>query len=246
MKQNAENCLTIIVPVFNEALCLNMFAQEMDRFIAAAPLPVQVLFIDDGSKDASLEIIQSICVKSRNYGYVSLSENRGLSTAIKTGIDMSTTNLIGYIDADLQTTPSDFLKFLPYLPEFDLVNGIRQSRMDTWVKRISSKIANSFRRRLLNDGILDTCCPLKIAKTTYLKKIPFFNGSHRFLPALVIAEGGRIKQVPVRHFARVAGKSKYHLANRLVGPFLDTMVVAYLTAKHIDYSISGEKKCGRC
>ena len=246
MKQGAENCLTIIVPVFNEAQCLNMFVQEMERFVAVAPLPIQVLFIDDGSKDASLEIIQSTCEKSTVYGYASLSENRGLSTAIKTGIDMSTTNLIGYIDADLQTTPSDFLDLLPYLPEFDLVNGIRQSRMDSWVKRISSKIANGFRRRLLNDGVRDSCCPLKIAKATYLKKIPFFNGAHRFLPALVMAEGGRIKQVPVRHFARVAGKSKYHLANRLIGPFLDTMVVAYLRAKHIHYTISNAKKCGRC
>jgi dolichol-phosphate mannosyltransferase len=246
MNQGAENCLTIIVPVFNEEQCLNMFVQEMERLIAVAPLPIQVLFIDDGSRDASLKIIQSICEKSTVYGYASLSENCGLSTAIKTGIDMSTTNLIGYIDADLQTTPSDFLKLLPYLPEFDLVNGIRQSRMDSWVKRISSKIANGFRRKLLNDGILDTCCPLKIAKATYLKKIPFFNGVHRFLPALVMAEGGRIKQVPVQHFARVAGKSKYHLMNRLVGPFLDTMVVAYLKTKHIDYTISDAKKCGKC
>jgi glycosyltransferase involved in cell wall biosynthesis len=229
--------LTIIVPVYNEAECLERFRDEMERFLENAPMDTSVCFVNDGSTDNSMEIIKKICSMDPSYTWISLEKNRGLSTAIKAGIDHCRTSLIGYIDADLQTSPIDFLGMLRHIPEYDMVNGIRQKRKDTFVKKISSVIANGFRKRLIGDGIHDTCCPLKIIKSEYAKRIPFFNGMHRFIPALIQHAGGSVMQVPVRHFPRYAGEAKYHLRNRLVGPFVDSLAVAWMKRRLISYKL---------
>jgi glycosyltransferase involved in cell wall biosynthesis len=229
--------LTIIVPVYNEADCLERFRDEMDGFLAKTPIKTSVCFVNDGSTDNSLEIIKKICNDIPSYTWITLGKNSGLSTAIKAGIDHCRTSLIGYIDADLQTTPNDFLGMLQYIPEYDMVNGIRQNRKDSFVKKMSSAIANGFRKKLIGDGIHDTCCPLKIIKSEYAQKIPFFNGMHRFIPALVQHAGGSVMQVPVSHFPRYAGEAKYHLRNRLVGPFVDSLAVAWMKRRQIHYKL---------
>ena len=229
--------LTIIVPVYNEEECLERFQDEMARFMAMVPVKTAVLFVNDGSTDNSLEIVKKICSINPSYAWIALEKNRGLSTAIKAGIDHCRTELIGYIDADLQTTPLDFLDMLEHIPEYDMVNGIRQNRKDTFVKKLSSAIANGFRKKLIGDGIQDTCCPLKIIKSEYAKRIPFFNGMHRFIPALVQHAGGTVMQVPVHHFPRYAGEAKYHLRNRLVGPFVDSLAVAWMKRRLIRYRL---------
>jgi dolichol-phosphate mannosyltransferase len=232
--------LTVIVPVFNEQESLPAFIRAMDSFIKISPVAVRVLFVDDGSRDDSLKQITEICNSSPHYSSLVLDRNYGLSTAIKAGIDHCTTSLVGYIDADLQTSPEDFLKYFQYFPDYDMVNGIRQKRKDSLVKRISSKMANSYRRLMINDKIADSCCPLKIMKTGYARKIPFFHGMHRFLPALVQLEGGRVKQLPVTHYPRLAGTSKYHLWNRLIGPFFDTLAFVWMRDRYIRYRVAGD------
>ncbi|MFP4065546.1 MAG: glycosyltransferase [Bacteroidales bacterium] len=227
--------LTVIVPVYNEQDSLFRFKQEMDKFIDQSSIPVKVLFVDDGSEDSSLKHIQSICADHEKYGYISFQQNQGLSTAIKAGVDQAEGKWIGYIDADLQTSPSDFLLFLPYIEEYDLVIGHRHLRKDPPVKKISSLIANAFRRAILKDGVRDTGCPLKIMKTTTAKQIPFFNGMHRFIPALVQTTGGSVREVPVQHFKRTEGSSKYKLLNRLIHPFLDTLAVYWIKKRTIRY-----------
>jgi dolichol-phosphate mannosyltransferase len=131
----------------------------------------------------------------------------------------------------------DFLELLPYCGPFDLVTGVRVSRKDTLVKRISSIVANTVRQRILNDGMTDTCCPLKIGRTNMLRSIPFFNGAHRFLPALVQMNGGRVHQTPVNHYPRIAGEAKYHLTNRLIGPLVGLLVVSWLQRHATRYQI---------
>lgn len=237
-----EKGLTILVPVYNEEECLEHFRQEMDGFLASTPIATTILFVNDGSRDGSQAMITKVCAANPAYRSLQLDGNYGLSTAIKAGIDACDTELVGYIDADLQTTPTDFLKFFEFFPAYDMVNGIRARRQDTVVKRLSSKIANAFRRRMINDGITDTCCPLKIMKTAYAKRIPFFTGMHRFLPALIQLQGGRVRQVPVTHFPRFAGTAKYHLFNRLVGPFFDTLAFRWMRSRYIRYGIADQSK----
>jgi len=240
--KNHNPGLTIIVPVYNEEESLVHFCEEMDKFLASPPLPTTVLFVNDGSKDGSQTIIVGACAGNTRYRYLQLDRNYGLSTAIKAGIDACATELVGYIDADLQTAPTDFLKFFQYFPAYDMVNGIRAKRQDTVIKKFSSKIANAFRRKMINDGIVDTCCPLKIMKTEYAKKIPFFTGMHRFLPALIQLQGGRVQQVPVAHFPRFAGTAKYHLFNRLIGPFFDTIAFRWMRSRYIRYGIADQSQ----
>ena len=127
-----------------------------------------------------------------------------------------------------------------FFPEYDLVNGIRANRKDTVVKKLSSKIANSFRRKMINDGIEDTGCPLKIMKTEYAKRIPFFDGMHRFIPALIQLQGGKVKQIPVTHYPRFAGTAKYHLWNRMKKPFFDTFAFRWMRSRYIQYEIKNE------
>jgi hypothetical protein len=90
---------------------------------------------------------------------------------------------------------------------------------------------------VLDDGIEDSCCPLKIIKTEFAKKLPLFIGMHRFLPALVQLEGGLVKQVPVKHFPRYAGQAKYNLRNRFIWPFIDTMAVIWMGKRHLRYDL---------
>ena len=234
--------LTVIVPVYNEEGCLAQFCKAMDAFFEQAPMPVLALFVNDGSTDNSLPLIKEICRKKPGYSYISLDKNYGLSTAFKAGIDYADSTYIGYIDSDLQTSPLDFLHFFPYLPEYQMVNGIRQKRKDSFVKKISSVIANSIRRSLIQDGIADTGCPLKIMDGQWAKRIPFFSGMHRFLPALIQLQGGRVKQIPVQHFERFAGYSKYHLFNRLWGPLQDTFAFRWMRKRYIRYQISEQHK----
>ncbi len=232
--------LTIIVPVFNEETNLPRVAEELSDFIRNTKCRTRVLFVNDGSTDTSASLIESICSKNEFFNFIHLKRNGGLSTALRAGIDQVETKYTGYIDADLQTSPSDFNKLLEFAEQFDLVNGIRINRKDGLIKKLSSTIANGFRRAIIRDGIKDTGCPLKIIKTETAKKISLFDGLHRFLPALVLMAGGKVKEVPVNHYPRKAGKSKYHLRNRLIGPFFDLWAYWWMKKNYIRYEITSK------
>ena len=233
-----DKALTIVVPVYNEEDNLERVEKELTAYATTAPIPVQVLFVNDGSKDKSQEMIEKICAESTIFHFVSFAENRGLSAAIKAGFDETQTSLVGYIDSDLQTAPSDFNLLLEHIDDYDLVTGVRANRKDSFVKNMSSKIANGIRRAFTKDGMDDTGCPLKIIKTDYAKRIPMFKGLHRFLPAMILLQEGKIKQVPVQHFPRIAGQAKYGLWNRLLGPLMDCFAYVWMKKKYINYSIA--------
>ena len=230
--------LTVIVPVYNEEDNIAALELRLSEFIPQALYPTCVLFVDDGSKDSSLERIKDVCARRKNFFYISLGKNSGLSAAMKAGIDVACSDYVGYIDADLQTAPDDFNLLLPYAKEYELVMGIRANRKDSFFKNLQSKIANGFRRMMTHDGATDTGCPLKVMHTDYAKRVPFFTGMHRFLPALIQLQGGRMKEIPVRHFPRLAGVSKYHLWNRLVSPFLDCFAYRWMRKRYINYTIA--------
>lgn len=236
----ATQSLTVLVPVYNEEESLRQFVVEMNKFLTLTPLPTTVLFINDGSTDGSLPVLRAICGADLRYEFISLSRNQGLSTAIKAGIDHCQATLVGYIDSDIQTTPLDFLRFLEFFPEYDMVNGIRAKRQDTLVKKLSSKLANTVRRTLINDGIQDTGCPLKILKVEYARRLPLFHGMHRFLGALVQLQGGRVKQLPVQHYLRFAGTAKYTLWNRAWKPLVDTFGFRWIRSRWKNYEIGEE------
>ncbi|WP_455170014.1 glycosyltransferase family 2 protein [Aegicerativicinus sediminis] len=235
-----EHQLTIVVPVYNEEANLERVETELKNYIDNAPIKTFVLLVNDGSKDKSLELIKAINQRDSRFKFISFKENRGLSAAIKAGFDYSNTSLTGYIDSDLQTNPEDFNLLLEHIGTHDLVTGNRTDRKDSFTKNISSKIANGIRRAFTHDGMDDTGCPLKIIKTDVAKKIPMFKGLHRFLPAMVMLQNGKIIQVPVRHYPRIAGKAKFGLWNRLLGPLIDCFAYLWMKKKYINYNV-GDK-----
>lgn len=237
MNKTSNYDFTIVVPVYNEEDNMVRVEEKLAAFLGISKKKACVLFVNDGSRDNSLSLIKDICGRQKDFYYISLKENRGLSTAMKAGIDTTDSRFVGYIDADLQTDPEDFNLLLDYADDYQLVSGIRANRKDSFGKNLQSKIANGFRRSMTGDTATDTGCPLKVMQTQTAKRIPFFNGMHRFLPALIMLEDGKFKEMPVRHYPRIAGVSKYHLWNRLAGPFKDCFAYRWMKHRYIKYGI---------
>jgi glycosyltransferase involved in cell wall biosynthesis len=233
--------MTVIVPIFNEVDNLDRIERAFQEYLPQASIPSKVLLIDDGSTDGSFQKIEAVCIANPDFEYIQFVRNFGLSTAIKAGIDHCETDLFGYIDADLQTTPFDFEKLLAHIDEYAAVIGFRAKRKDSLSKKLQSWIANTARRAIIDDGIIDTGCPLKVIHTGVAKNIPFFNGMHRFVPALIQLQGGKVKQVNVRHFERIAGKSKFNLLNRSVKPLQDAVAYRWMRSRYIHYEIQQTK-----
>lgn len=233
-----KKTLTIIVPVYNEEDNLLRVEKELSEYLAVSIASANVLFVNDGSVDKSQDTILDICARDPRFTFISFAENRGLSAALKAGFDYAQSDLVGYIDSDLQTTPADFNVLLAEIEDYHLVTGVRSNRQDSFVKNMSSTIANVIRRAFTHDGMDDTGCPLKIIHTDCAKKIPMFKGLHRFLPAMILLQKGKIKQVPVQHFPRIAGEAKYHLWNRLFGPLADCFAYLWMKRKYINYNIA--------
>lgn len=229
---------TIIVPVYNEEDNLKRVEKELSDYIKIASKKTKVLFVNDGSKDNSQQLIEEICANNPDFDFINFEKNCGLSAAITAGFKNVDTELVGYIDSDLQTAPEDFNLLLKEIEHFDLVTGVRANRKDSFVKNMSSTIANGIRRSFTQDGMDDTGCPLKVIKTEYAKNIPMFKGLHRFLPAMILLQQGRIKQIPVQHFPRIAGEAKYGLWNRLLGPLMDCFAYLWMKKKYINYTIA--------
>lgn len=229
---------TIIVPVYNEEDNLERVEKELLAYTKIASTPTKVLFINDGSKDTSQKHIEAICDRNSDFDYILFAENRGLSAAIKAGFDYVDTELVGYIDSDLQTAPEDFNLLLEHIGTYDLVTGVRSNRKDSFVKNMSSKIANGIRRAFTHDGMDDTGCPLKVIKSDFAKRIPMFKGLHRFLPAMILLQNGKVIQIPVQHFPRIAGTAKFGLWNRLIGPLMDCFAYLWMKKKYINYQVA--------
>ena len=202
---------TIIVPIFNEKDNLSRLESELMKFINSTKFKTKVLLINDGSTDGSKDIIEKLCHDNSCFESISFVRNYGLSSALKAGFDLCNSEYIGYIDADLQTSPSDFHVLLKFIDNYDLVTGYRSNRKDSYLKNISSLVANGIRNIFTGDGVKDTGCPLKVIKTDFAKRIPMFKGLHRFLPAMIVLQKGKIIEVPVQHFPRIAGKTKFGL-----------------------------------
>lgn len=235
---NSKYQFTIIVPVFNEEEGLDRLFQKLSDYLKIASRKTNVILVDDGSTDNSRTIIKEYCQKTEDFEYILFKKNSGKGAALKAGFEATTSPVLGYIDADLQTYPEDFELLLEHIDEFALVTGRRVTRQDSWVKRFSSKFGNSVRRTFTKDNMNDTGCPLKIIRTDYAKKIPLFAGLQRFLPAMILLQDGKIKEIPINHYPRIDGESKYGFNNRFIGPLLDCFAYVWMKKTYIKYEIA--------
>ena len=190
----------------------------------------EIIFVDDASTDGSKVILNKLC-ENKLIRLITHEKKSGQSQSILTGAKQAKFDTIVTLDGDGQNNPSDILKLLKiyFSPNnYSLVGGIRVKRMDNTIKIISSKIANKIRSYVLNDDCLDTGCSLKVFNKKIFLHLPFFDGMHRFLPALYKGYGYRTCFIPVDHRHRIYGKSNYGIKDRLFKGLYDLIRVKIL------------------
>jgi dolichol-phosphate mannosyltransferase len=219
--------ISIIVPVFNEAENVLPLYREVHAALEKEQRSWELVFVDDCSTDRTWQRVAEASALDKRVRGIRHLRNAGQSAAVWTGVRGSESPVIVTLDGDLQNDPADIPAMLAHLQNSDFVCGKRVNRRDTFVRRVSSRVARSARKRVLKADFADTGCAMRVFKRSALEGILPFNGWHRFLPVLVHNNGGKTLEVPVNHRARVAGVSKYGLGNRLWRGIYDLIGVSW-------------------
>ncbi|MBA3543991.1 MAG: glycosyltransferase family 2 protein [Chthoniobacterales bacterium] len=239
-EESSRPVVSVIVPLFNEEENVPILQQELAA--ALRGIPHEIIFVDDGSTDRTLERLAPTLETRVLY----FEKNAGQSAAMYAGANAARGASVVLIDGDLQNDPADIPKLLAEIERgADLVCGYRARRKDTIVKRLTSRIANFVRSRFTKDGVRDTGCTLKAMRRECVRTLVPFKGMHRFIPALVKGAGYRLVEVPVNHRARQFGTSKYGLGNRAVRATVDMFGVRWLLSRQLNYKLSNEKAPSR-
>jgi len=232
--------ISIVVPVYNEKENLVLLDQEITKSIKPLNKNYEVILVDDGSMDGSSELIRTLQEKNSTIRLIRFGHNHGQTAAFAAGFNKARGDIIVTMDADLQNSPSDIPLLLTAIKDYDVVCGWRHKRNDPWIKKISSKVANSVRNSLSDESIADTGCSLKAFRRECFKDIKLYNGMHRFFPTLMKMEGFSVTQVKVGHYPRIHGHSKYNIRNRLFASFKDLLAIRWMKKRQINYDIIEE------
>lgn len=224
--------LAVVIPVKNEAGNIAPLVGEI-RAALDGFIEYEVVFIDDGSDDATAVEVLKVAAAAPQLRLLRHVKSCGQSAAIRSGVKAARAPWIATLDGDGQNDPADIpemwclgLTATESAPV--LVTGYREERQDRWPKRWASRIANAIRRRLLEDHTPDTGCGLKLFPRSLFLDLPYFDHMHRFLPALVLREGGTVHSVRVNHRPRRTGVSKYGVLDRLGVGIVDLFGVMWL------------------
>ena len=224
--------VSVIVPLFNEEENVPILQSELSA--ALKGLDHEVIFVDDGSADRTIERIEV----APNVRVIRFEKNAGQSAAMYAGLNAARAGILVLIDGDLQNDPADIPRLLDEISRgADLVCGYRAQRRDTVVKRLTSRIANAIRSRYTKDGVRDTGCTLKAMRRECVTALFPFKGMHRFIPALVKGAGYQLREIPVNHRPRRFGETKYGLGNRAVRATVDMFGVRWLLSRRLNYRI---------
>ena len=225
--------LSLVVPVKNEQDNIEPLVREIAAALTGRA-EFEIIYVNDGSTDATQARLNALKIEFPMLRVIRHRESCGQSRAVTTGVVAARHEWIATLDGDGQNDPADIPALLERLADpaqpvnLELLAGWRVRRNDTFVRRMSSKIANGVRSRMLKDATPDTGCGLKLfARETFLA-LPNFDHMHRFLPALVLRNGGVVGSVPVHHRPRERGRSKYGIHNRLWVGIVDLFGVAWL------------------
>jgi glycosyltransferase involved in cell wall biosynthesis len=192
-------------------------------------MPYEIIFVDDGSSDGSLEVLLDIRDRNPNVKIISFSRNFGQTAALSAGIDFSKGDILIPMDGDLQNDPEDIIALLQKIEDgYDVVSGWRKDRKDPFFRRrFPSIIANKIISWIGGVHLHDYGCTLKAYRRDILKNIRLYGEMHRFIPIYAQWIGARVSEIPVRHFSRGSGASKYGMS-RVFKVILDLMVVKFL------------------
>lgn len=222
--------VSIIIPAYNEETSLKVLVDELGYFLKSFDYKYEVIFVDDGSKDNSFNILKDAAMENPNFKILKLRRNYGQSAAMLAAIDYATGDVIVPLDADLQNDPNDIPKLLNLISEgYDLVSGWRKNRQDRAIDRkLPSMIANKIISWVSGINLHDYGCSLKAYRKDVLDGVRLYGELHRFLPICASWNGAKVTEIEVNHKPRIFGKSKYGLS-RTYKVILDLIVLKFLS-----------------
>jgi len=214
--------ISIIVPVYNEEANVEKLHSEIKSVCEAQRYLYEIIFVDDGSSDATFKILKSLSPVI----VIRFRKNFGQTAAMDAGFKKARYDYIITMDGDGQNDPNDIPKLIEHLEETecDVVSGWRKHRKDTFMKKFISRGANVLRKVLINDGIHDSGCSLKLYRKDCFERLTIYGEMHRFIPALLKIQGFKISEIVVNHRPRTAGKTKYNMSRTIKG-FIDMLSV---------------------
>ncbi|MGK2859624.1 MAG: glycosyltransferase family 2 protein [Thermoanaerobaculia bacterium] len=224
--------ISVVIPVRNEAENVAPLCREIHEALSGR-YEYEIIFVDDGSTDATADEIRR-CMGSGRVRLLRHSRSFGQSAGVHSGVEAARAPWIATLDGDGQNEPADLPAMYqraigePAGSKLRMVIGNRVTRRDTWVRRLSSRVANLIRGWMLHDGTPDAGCGIKVFDRKTFLRLPFFNHMHRFLSALFLREGAGVVSVPVAHRPRMRGTSKYGIHNRLWAGVVDILGVMWL------------------
>ncbi|MEN8106935.1 MAG: glycosyltransferase family 2 protein [Pseudomonadota bacterium] len=237
--------LAIVIPVLNEADNIAPLLAEIDATLAAEG-GYEMIVVDDGSTDATAAVLDDCSGRYPQLQVIRHAGRRGQSAAIVSGVLAARASLIATLDGDGQNDPADIKRLYDTLRQAAatvwLANGYRRQRRDSWLRRLSSRVANAVRGFVLGDHTPDTGCGLKVFRRDRFLGLPRFDHMHRFLPALLQAQGGEVVSIEVKHRERSRGQSKYGVHNRLWVGLVDLFGVLWLRRRAIRPVIEKEEE----
>ena len=221
--------LSVVIPTYNEEDNVEKLYSEIVSALGKIKGSKEVIFVDDGSRDKTFEKLERIAKKDKSVRILKFTRNYGQTAALLAGFQNAKGNVIISMDADLQNDPADIAKLLKKLNEgYDVACGWRFNRKDTFGKRITSKLSNSLMGFLMDLHIHDSGCTLRAYKKETVESLNIYGETHRYIPAMIAAQGFKVAEVAVNHRERFKGKTKYGLA-RIPKGFLDLLTLNFLT-----------------
>ena len=232
--------ISVVLPVYNEEESLPTLWDELRKVLESLGLTFEVVFVDDGSRDRSAEIIRSFHEADGRARLVRLKANAGETAAMDAGFKVARGRIVITMDADLQHDPHDIPKLLGHLEQWDAVTGWRVNRRagDSFVRHVSSRIANRVRNAVSEESIQDSGCTFRAFRRECLRGLVLYRGFHRFIPTLLRMKGHRVLEIPVNHRPRRFGQSKYGIGNRLFVGIADVLAVRWMKRRLIPYEIA--------
>ncbi len=232
--------LSIVIPVYNEEENLPHLWPELCSVLEPLKLAFEVVFVDDGSRDHSAEVIRGFRDADPRVRLVRLKANAGETAATDAGFKAARGRLVLTMDADLQNDPHDIPTLLFHLDRWDAVSGWRVNRGegDSVVRRVSSRVANRARNWISDESIQDSGCTFRAFRRECLRGLVLYRGFHRFIPTLLKMRGYRVIEVPVRNRPRRFGQSKYGVLNRVFVATADLLVVRWMKNRLLRYEVA--------
>jgi len=231
--------LSVVIPVYNEEASLPPLWSELREVLDRLGLTFEVVFVDDGSRDRSVELIRAFRETDQRVRLIRLKTNGGETAATDAGLKTARGRRVVVMDADLQNDPADIPMLLSHLDHWDAATGWRVDRAagDKFARRVSSRVANRIRNWVSADTIQDSGCTFRAFRRECLRGLVLYRGFHRFIPTLLKMRGYRVIEVPVGHRPRRFGRSKYGVLNRAAVAFVDLLMIRWMTARLLRYEV---------